>query len=127
MACYNDQAHYYIAVELKLSDAKPVRWEMATRPGQHVDELQEGHIFGYPVDTGLGCFADAKAVNKVGELEERLIRELGEDFISLYDNLIEDILFEHEDNWGNAIVCEDSGLNMIVFRSGYGDGFYASY
>jgi hypothetical protein len=127
VAWWHEEEERIAAVELKLSDGQPIRWEMAVRPGQNVDELKDGSIFGYPVDTGLGCFADVEAIHKLEEMEARLQRELGDDFISLYDNLIDDVLSEHEDNWGSVIVCEDTGLNVVMFSSGYGDGFYASY
>ncbi|WP_277949839.1 DUF4241 domain-containing protein [Priestia endophytica] len=29
--------------------------------------------------------------------------------------------------WGNLILDEEHNLNALVFSSGYGDGFYASY
>ncbi|WP_459502936.1 DUF4241 domain-containing protein [Bacillus sp. C1] len=112
---------------LKLSEAKVTAWKMATKPGQNVSELEEGYIFGYPVDTGLGCFADIEAMNKLAEIEDRLQQELGDEFISLYDDLIDDVLTEHDDEWGNCVVCEETGSNIIMFRSGYGDGFYPSY
>ncbi|MEN1937817.1 DUF4241 domain-containing protein [Paenibacillus sp. 102] len=113
--------------ELKLAESKVIEWKMATKPGQSVDELEEGYIFGYPVDTGLGCFADVEAIDKLEEIEDRLQQELGDEFISLYDDLIDDILTEHDDEWGNCVVCEETGSNVIMFRSGYGDGFYPSY
>lgn len=127
VAWWHEEEERIAATELKLSDALPIRWEMATRSGQNLNELQEGTIYGYPVDTGLGCFADVEAIDKLDELDAKLQRDLGEDFISLYDNLIGDVLAEHEDNWGNVIVCEDTQLNVVMFSSGYGDGFYASY
>ncbi|KMP93790.1 cytoplasmic protein [Bacillus wiedmannii] len=113
--------------ELKLSESKAVGWKMATKPGQNVSELEDGYIFGYPVDTGLGCFADVEAIDKLEEIEDRLQQELGEEFTSLYDDLIDDILTEHDEDWGNYVVCEETGSNIIIFRSGYGDGFYPSY
>jgi len=127
VAWWHEEEERIAAAELKLSDGHPIRWEMAVRPGQNVNELKDGSIYGYPVDTGLGCFADVEAIHKLEEMEARLQRELGDDFISLYDNLIEEVLSEHEDNWGNVIVCDDTGLNVVMFSSGYGDGFYASY
>lgn len=113
--------------ELRLSEEQPVRWEMAVRPGQNISSLEPGSVFGFPVDAGLGCFADARAIQEMERLEERLARELGDQFISFYDNKIEFILEENEDNWGNLLVKEENGLNVILFASGYGDGYYASY
>jgi len=113
--------------ELRLSEERPVRWEMAVRPGQNLSSPEPGAVFGFPVDAGLGCFADARAILEMERLEERLARELGDQFISFYDNKIEFILEENEDNWGNLLVKEENGLNVILFASGYGDGHYASY
>lgn len=122
-----DEENQIAAAELKLAESTPVRWEMAIKPGQKIEELKEGEIFGYPVDTGLGCFADVEAIINLEKIEAELAEELGEDFISLYDDLVEDVLIQNDDVWGNLEVCKNSGLNIIMFNSGYGDGFYASY
>ncbi|MGM7636325.1 DUF4241 domain-containing protein [Bacillus sp. Hm123] len=122
-----EETQLIAAAELKLAESVPVRWEMATKLGQNMDELEEGHIFGYPVDTGLGCFADQEAICQMSEIEARLVRELGDDFISFYDDVLDDVLMEHDDGWGNLLVSKENGLNAILFRTGYGDGFYASY
>lgn len=61
------------------------------------------------------------------ELETKIQRERGEDFISFFDDVVDDLLTENNDTWCNLIVIEDTGLNVMIFRSGYGDGFYASY
>lgn len=122
-----DEEEQIAAAELKLAETTPVRWEIAIKPGQKIEELKKGEIFGYPVDTGLGCFADVEAINNLEKIEAELAEELGEDFISLYDDLVEDVLIQNDDVWGNLEVCKNSGLNIIMFNSGYGDGFYASY
>jgi len=124
---WNDDETCIAAAKLKLAEARPIRWEMAVKHGQKVEELQEGYIFGYPVDTGLGCFADVEAIKKLNELEDQMSRELGDDFISLYDNLIDELLTENEDEWCIVNVSKDPEMNVIIFRSGFGDGFYASY
>lgn len=126
-AWWHKEEQRIAAVELKWSEKRPVRWEMATRPGQHEKQLEEGHIFGYSADTGLGCFADALAIEQMIELEDRLARELGDQYISFYDNKVEYVLAEHDDHWGNLQVHTENRLNVVMFSSGYGDGFYASY
>ncbi|WP_410982807.1 DUF4241 domain-containing protein [Bacillus cereus] len=127
VAWWNEEDDVIAGAELKLSKSKVTEWKMATKPGQNASELEEGFIFGYPVDTGIGCFADVEAIDKLEEIEDRLQQELGNEFISLYDDLIDDVLTEHGDEWGNCVVCEKTGSNIIMFRSGYGDGFYPSY
>lgn len=115
------------AAQLKFSETTPVRWELAIKPGEKLDELEKGEVFGYPVDTGLGCFADIEAINNLEKMETELQKKLGEDFISLYDDLIDDVLTQNDDVWGDLKVCENTDLNIILFSSGYGDGFYATY
>jgi len=72
VAWWHEEEERIAAAELKLSEAQPIRWEMAIRLGQDMNELKDGSIFGYPVDTGLGCFADVEAIDKLDEMEARL-------------------------------------------------------
>lgn len=126
-AWHSEQEGAIAGAELRLSDHKPVRWELAVRPGQDKSTLKENELFGYPVDAGIGSFADEDAIRALESLDSRLQEELGDEYISLYDNLIADVLGEHDDVWGNLTSDEEAGLNVILFTSGYGDGFYASY
>ena len=48
--------------KLQFSQKEIVRWRMATKVGQRMKSLKKGHIFGYGVDSGTGCFCDAKAL-----------------------------------------------------------------
>ncbi len=61
-----------IAAEIKISSKRPIHWEMATKPGQKVNELEKGYIFGCPIDSGVCCFADAEAINKMAVMEFEL-------------------------------------------------------
>jgi hypothetical protein len=105
---------------LDFSQAKVTQWEMALIPGQDNSILKDDEIFGYPVDAGTGCFGDREAfaalraatANDPGLTEawiaagETAGRPLG---LSYY----------LEQPMGRA--------NIIMFPSGWGDGFYASY
>ncbi|GGO03695.1 DUF4241 domain-containing protein [Saccharibacillus kuerlensis] len=126
-AWHSEQEGAIAGAELRLSDKKPVRWEIAVRPGQDKSTLKENEVFGYPVDAGIGSFADEEAIRGLEALDQRLQEELGDEYVSLYDDLIADVLEEHDDVWGNLPTDEESGLNVIMFTSGSGDGFYASY
>lgn len=102
-------------VLLRLDEQEPIRWEMATRPGQDSSTLKEGTIFGYPVDAGLGCFMDADAA-------PALIKRLDE------ETYPEDLFNEVTgDSMVNLLLDAATGANCIAFTSGWGDGFYASY
>lgn len=34
--------------------------------------MEDGYIFGYLVDIGLGCFVDVEVIDKLEEIEDRL-------------------------------------------------------
>ncbi len=61
-----------------------------------------------------GCFADVEAIGKLEEIEDRLQQELGEEFTSLYDDLRDDILTEHDEDWGNTWFVEKHGSNIVI-------------
>lgn len=91
---------------LSFSESRPVRWTMAVWPGQDPSVLKENEIFGYGVDSGTGCFMD-KAAAKLWETKMEYF-----DYLS--------------DPWAE-VSLDESGLNIILFHSGWGDGGYASY
>lgn len=107
--------------QVRLSDAPVARWEMARLEGQEQVALGEGEFFGYAVDAGVGCFMDAQAASALDAHYER---------DESYDEALIDALeAHHTDSWDYADIAldEGSGLNAIMFTSGWGDGVYASY
>ncbi len=102
----------------------PVRWELAVIPGQDVSDLGPGRFFGYAADTALGAFFDVAA----GSLwaEEVEAHDDVPDFL-------DDETFDEEGCVSHLIgssapgVDNPEGYNVVVFRSGYGDGTYATY
>jgi hypothetical protein len=46
---------------IRFRETPPVAWDMLTLDGQDTSKLEEGHFFGYGVDSGTGCFIDASA------------------------------------------------------------------
>ena len=122
--------------KISFSDKKPARYELAVTGEEDLSEVEEGEFFGYPVDAGMGCFCDYDAAKKYFEYENKLEEESGGDFDNRYDDLFSDLL---EDNakknpkyqseygdWLNWNIPE-SDLNIVLFTSGYGDGYYPSY
>ncbi|WP_157151399.1 DUF4241 domain-containing protein [Brachyspira sp. SAP_772] len=122
--------------KISFSNNKPKRYELAVIGEEDLSEVEEGEFFGYPVDAGMGCFCDYDAAKKYFEYENKLKEEKGEDFDNRYDDLFSDLL---EDNakknpkyqskygdWLNWNVGE-SDSNIVLFTSGYGDGYYPSY
>ena len=50
----------YACVKVAVSGEKPVRYELGLCGDEEFDELQDGEFFGFCVDGGMGCVADAK-------------------------------------------------------------------
>ena len=99
---------------LRFSDKKPVKWEMALKEGQNIEELEDGYIFGYAVDAGTGGFMDKAAADKIDETD-----------IDMFD-MLDDTLF-NDDHKPYGIVSVTGENDVAAFLSGYGDGYYASY
>ena len=122
--------------KISFSDKEAKRYELAVTGEEDLSEVEEGEFFGYPVDAGMGCFCDYDAAKKYFEYENKLEEESGGDFDNRYDDLFSDLL---EDNakknpkyqseygdWLNWNIPE-SDSNIVLFTSGYGDGYYPSY
>ncbi|MCP3798087.1 DUF4241 domain-containing protein [Allokutzneria sp. A3M-2-11 16] len=101
------------AVKVRLSEQPVQRWELALTPDQDPAELADDEFFGYGVDAGTGCFADAEAIAAM----ERLVDD-GEG--PLCEGLAE---AEGAVNVTDA----ESGLNVVAFQAGYGDGSYPTW
>jgi hypothetical protein len=106
---------------LRLSRRAPQRWQMAVKTGQPLRALKKGEFYGYPVDSGTGCFMDLAA----GRL---LDRRMGED-PDYFNRLIDPArpVYVPTRDWAEFPLEERTGLNLVLFSSGFGDGLYASY
>ena len=103
------------AARVRFGVGEPSRWEPAVtgRGGR------DGG--GYGVDSARGCLASVEALavhaarmadgvehaERIGEAMERSYR--------------------HTREWANVVLDEESGLNIVVFSTGLGDGFYDSF
>lgn len=118
---YEAQGRVGLAV-LRLAPGKPSRWEMAVLPGQDVSTLKEGEIFGYPVDAGLGSFMDKTAMALLTQAQTGL----GSDK-NYYDDVLAAEFQPNADRFVMHQPVAGNPLNVAMFWSGWGDGFYASY
>jgi hypothetical protein len=107
---------------LQIGTGTPIRWELATLPGQELEALKPGKSFGYPTDSCMGCFMDSKAGERLAEMmdddPDNYATDLGEGLISA-DYAV--------GRWGNFQVDSETGLNVVFFDSAWGDGSYSSY
>ena len=117
-------------VEIVFSNAEIITWQLATSEGQNMTDLQEGEIYGYPVESGMGCLMDFETQQNLNSLEQHLFQQKGEDFMGIYEEFFHKYFF-HEEGAVNQYAFlkpndEKSG-NLFAFETGYGEGFYATY
>lgn len=103
--------------KLTIADKPVAQWLLATTGKQDPKHLDDDEYYGYPVDAGVGSFMDLRASKILWGMRDSGDRIIGE--------------LERHDvdswSWANFIVDPVSGLNVIVFSSGYGDGTYPTY
>lgn len=116
--------------EIIFSSSEITKWELATTPGQDIKELAEEEIFGYPVESGMGCFMDADTQNSLNELEKKLYQSKGADFMGIYEEFFHSYFFDENgaiDQYAFLKPSEEQPGTIFAFETGYGEGFYASY
>lgn len=125
----------YACIKVAFSPNKPVVYELAlTGEENDLDKIGEDEFYGFPVDAGMGCVADAKTREAYVRYWEKLSKEQNAD--NSFDDLFDDLLrknaekfpkyqSEHGD-WLNWTV-PDTEYNIVMFHSGWGDGLYPSY
>lgn len=114
---------------------RAVNWEMAFVAGQNISELKgEDEFFGFPVDAGLGCFCDFETQELFTQFYRDFLQKKPEGNI-YYDffaaefkkNAIDQNDPDDVGDWLNFYLPNKSDSNVIMFHSGYGDGFYPCF
>lgn len=116
--------------EIVFSNAKITDWKLATTAGQNIKELAEGEVFGYPVESGMGCFMDVDTQNSLNELEQKLYKNKGADFMGIYEEFFHEYFFDENgaiDQYAFLKPSANHPGTIFGFETGYGEGFYASY
>jgi len=117
-------------IEIRFSSEKVTTWEMALTEGQNLDDLSEEEIFGYPVESGMGCFMDAATQNGLFRLEQTLFERKGDDFMGIYEEFFHGEFFDQKgaiDQYAFLKPQEQEAGSIFAFEAGYGEGFYGSY
>ena len=117
-------------VEIVFSNSEIASWKLATSEGQNTGNLQEGEIFGFPVESGMGCLMDFETQQNLNLLEQHLFKRKGGDFMGIYEEFFHEHFFQEEgaiNQYAFLKPNEDKFGNIFAFETGYGEGFYASY
>ncbi len=119
VACIDDSVEEYVGfARIRFSNELPVRWELVVREGENVEKRSKNADFGYPVESGTGCFMDISA-----QKEYKVSVKKDDN----YWEQIEDEMAERDEKACGSIIWSLDEANMAVFPSGYGDGTYPSY
>jgi Protein of unknown function (DUF4241) len=109
------------------SSAPVVKWKMALMPGQDVKSLKKGEVFGYPVDAGTGSFLDP-AVGRFLSQERTAHQDKDTASDSVSEAWIKDGETEGKKSGVSFLLnVETAQGNVVMFTSGWGDGFYTSW
>jgi len=124
----------YALVKLEFNKEKATKWEMALLPGENVSELEEDDCYGFGVDAGLGCFCDVATQEKYNEYDSEFMTKYPNDDIysrelapAFKKNAIDQNDEDDIGDWLNFKLPNQPDQNVIMFRSGLGDGTYPCY
>jgi hypothetical protein len=126
---------------LRFGRAKVAKWSVARCPGEDEDGVP-----AFAVDSGNACFVDAAAAAmhvaaeraRDSKVSAKLVADgvdpsdanaWHEAFATARDavgsNVVDDLLpVLVEKQWGSTVLDEETGANLVAFKSGAGDGMY---
>lgn len=112
--------------EIRFSDNTVAEWEMLRWKGQEEAVLEEGEIFGIPVFSGL---ISVCSENFISECHRLLSEGIVADVEELYGKILLPSLEKSKTLGGCAKIIRPKTFSdtMIIFESGYGEGFYGGY
>ena len=117
-------------VEIVFGNQEVATWEMAVCDGQNIKDLKGEEIFGYPVESGMGCFMDLETQNLLNTLESELFEKKGKDFLGIYEDFFHQHFYDENgaiDQFAFLKPYENKQGTIFAFETGYGEGFYACY
>jgi hypothetical protein len=111
--------HRVALAALRISAAPPVRFEPAFRAGEDPAQFEAGELPAHGVDSATSCFVDVRVAE---ELAKRC-----QDWEYRWNGFIQLFGMDSGSEWKNVVLEPEAGLNFIEFKTGFGDGRYASY
>lgn len=125
----------YAKIKFRPEDAK--KWILALTEDltpEEMNDLGEDEFYGFPVESGLACFLDEETNNefvaKMDELQEK------QPEANYYDEVLAKEFMDYSGknalsrdlgDWNDHRPNPDSDNNVIMFASGWGDGYYPAY
>lgn len=137
MAEIDDDHHRVAYAKIKFRPEEASKWILAISEDiteEELNELSDEEFYGFPVDSGLACFLDeetnAQLIAKIDALEETKPDS------NYYDDVLAGEFKEYSGknkfsrdlgDWNDHHPDKDSDNNVVMFASGWGDGYYPAY
>lgn len=105
------------AAMVRFAEGTPERWELAVLDGEDAATLGEREVFGYPVESGFGCFIDVASLGAY--------TDLGDEPVDEYELLLEALPdgAERTCTWAGLPLPEEGGEGAFAFGdAGVGGG-----
>lgn len=133
-----DEVHHRIAyARIKFRPEDATRHILALTEDitpEEIRELGDEEFFGFAVESGLACFMDAETnealISRMDEVQEK------DDEANYYDEVLAEEFREYSGknqfsrelgDWNDHHPDAGSDNNVIMFASGWGDGYYPAY
>ncbi|MFP9098522.1 DUF4241 domain-containing protein [Flavobacterium sp. RHBU_24] len=133
-----DKLHNRIAyAKIKFRPEPASRWVLALTEDiteEELKDLDEDEFYGFPVSSGLAGFMDEETneefINKLDALQEK------DPEYNYYDEVLAEEFRQYSGknnfsrelgDWNDHHINAGSDNNIIMFASGWGDGYYPSY
>lgn len=112
---------------LRICESEAVRWSNATIDAQNPSAIDG--MYGYGVDSGLGCFMDADASEAIKRKLTGSFAKFEEYHAFINNELLNNAIFDGfgGTDWANMQLDRNIQANTIVFGSGWGDGGYPCF
>jgi hypothetical protein len=133
-----DKLHHRIAyAKIKFRPEAASKWILAVTEdltSEEMEDLDEGEFYGFAVESGLACFLDEETnsayINKMDDVQEKNPES------NYYDDVLAEEFKEYSGknnfsrelgDWNDHKPTADSDNNVVMFASGWGDGYYPAY
>lgn len=133
-----DELHHRVAyAKIKFRPETPTKYILALTEDltkEELDELGEDEFFGFPVDSGLAALLDVETNQQLITRMDLLQENKPES--NYYDEVLAKEFEEYSGknkfsralgDWNDHHPSPDSDNNIIMFSSGWGDGYYPAY
>ncbi|NLJ58112.1 MAG: DUF4241 domain-containing protein [Tissierellia bacterium] len=108
-----------VAAEIRFSDQEPLKWEMALFEGESSQAFARNEFMGYEVENGLASFMDEKVMEILDAYDKEQLKS--------YEKIIVNEVRKSSNSCASIIMDEKTGLNLVVFASGWNEGTFPTY